>query len=100
MLQRLKSLPLPVLIFLGVFLYIATAIPLGIAAYTLKNSIGFNIFNRAGIHGLTKCIKQQYENEKHGEGIWSTNEERATQFNVQQWLKDTNPFKKDTPQAN
>jgi hypothetical protein len=100
MLQRLKSLPLPVLIILGVVLYIATAIPLGVLAYTLKNSIGFNVFNRAGIHSFTKCVKQQYENEKFGEGVWSSRTDRERQFNFQQWLDDLAPFKKDTPQAN
>ena len=68
--KHLKRLPLPVLILLGIILYIATAIPLGVVVYSFKNSLGLNIFSRSGYHALTTCLKTQYEHERFGQGVW------------------------------
>ena len=68
--KKLLALPKPLLILLGILLYIATAIPLGIAAYALKSSIGFNVFNRSGFHAVTYCIKKEYRNQRHGSGTY------------------------------
>ena len=44
---------------LAVFLYVLTAIPLGLLAYTLKTEMGWNIFRRTGYHDYLRCLQRE-----------------------------------------
>ncbi|MFZ2619658.1 MAG: hypothetical protein WAX89_02190 [Alphaproteobacteria bacterium] len=46
---------------LGHILYLATAIPLGLAFYSIKNTWGWNILSRGGFHAMQTCMGQQLQ---------------------------------------
>ena len=53
-------------ILLGVVLYVATAIPLGILLYSIKNSLGWEVFSHTGGHALTYCLRKEYDRQLKG----------------------------------
>lgn len=53
------------LILLLIILWFATAIPLGLLAYSMKNSFGWDTFRYTGYHAFNACLKQEYERQKN-----------------------------------
>lgn len=52
-------MPRSYLILLAVVLYFATAIPVGIGFYILKNSLGWNVFSKGGVHAVIQCLNRE-----------------------------------------
>jgi hypothetical protein len=49
---------------LVVVLYVVSTVPVGLALYTIKSKMGFNIFQAGGFHAFTACIDRQLSTVK------------------------------------
>ncbi|MET0529304.1 MAG: hypothetical protein ABW003_13375 [Microvirga sp.] len=60
-----KSITGRIAFFAVVFvLYVVSTVPIGLALYTIKSRMGFNIFQSGGFHAFTACIDRQISTVK------------------------------------
>lgn len=52
------------LVMILLILWFATAIPLGLLAYSMKNSWGYDTFSRSGFHAVNACLVQEFQKYK------------------------------------
>ena len=41
-------------------LYLTTAVPIGLLAYTIKTDVGFDIFRSGGMHAFEQCLRSTF----------------------------------------
>ena len=41
-------------------LYLTTAVPIGLLAYTIKTDVGFDIFRSGGMHAFEQCLRSSF----------------------------------------
>jgi hypothetical protein len=60
-----KSISGRIAFFAVVFIvYVISTVPVGLALYTIKSKMGFNIFQLGGFHAFTACIERQLSTVK------------------------------------
>ena len=60
-----KSISGRIAFFAVVFIvYVISTVPVGLALYTIKSKMGFNILQAGGFHAFTACIDRQLSTVK------------------------------------
>ena len=60
-----KSITGRIAFFTVVFvLYVVSTVPIGLALYTIKSKMGFNVFQAGGFHAFTACIDRHLSTVK------------------------------------
>ena len=51
-------------VLLGLVLYVASVIPVGVGLYVLKNNLGWGFFSRTGGHAFAACLQHEINAER------------------------------------
>jgi hypothetical protein len=41
-------------------LYLASTVPVGLLLYSIKNGLGYQLFQEGGLHDLMRCMKASF----------------------------------------